>query len=812
MNIIAEKTESYVPQIPEKVYEEIYSKADIAYLLLDCEGNIVSSNVTAQEKIGYEREELIGKKFLSLIDERDRRRVEEIFLKCVEKGYVRDEEAAIISREKTRIWVKINGLSLNEGQEQRFVRFFIKDVSDLVAEKKQKKLHILFTNLFSGRPISEKLLQKTVVEIEQALGSICTGYVLKKKGRDNILLWTKNDGTDGSQQKFKKWSFEIWNRLFNISKAKKAGELTSFGGVIIRSLSDFMAKVQSEKESDLIVFLAEYETVVLIPVIISESTYGFLILIYSEETRCNKKDIEFLESVLSIFRRKDDRDVNSKPIFNEKASALMNLPIVGVICVQNGKIKYVNSWIERFLESKQNEIVGKSLLEFVSPDSHKILQEISKEADPGSRKTSQEIVVITGNGKQKYVECALNKMGLNGDIIEFWYWVDRCESHNLQNQLIQARKMETLGMLAGGIVHDFNNLLASIIGYSSLLREEIGEDSPHYEDIKQINAISEKAVELTSRLMAHTQGDSYIIDNLDVNQLIKEVAGILSRTLNKNISIKAELNPDLAKIKADASQIQQVILQIALNSRDAMPDGGKIVFKTDNIVFKEDNPYRNKGVKPGKYIQIIISDTGKGMSWQVKEKIFDPSFTTKGTPSVARGTGLSVVKDIIEKHNGFVSVFSEKLKGTVFKIYLPANEEQKLESTSIASKKLSTGEEKILLVDDEEVLRETARKMLTRYGYKVISAESGPEAISIYKKYNDKIDLIILDTFMPGMRIDKILKWIKKLNPQAKVIVAAERGERNNFEDEIGDKLSGVVLKPFQVRPLLEKVRSVLNA
>ena len=179
-------------------------------------------------------------------------------------------------------------------------------------------------------------------------------------------------------------------------------------------------------------------------------------------------------------------------------------------------------------------------------------------------------------------------------------------------------------MLAGGIVHDFNNLLACILGYTSLLSEEISKDSPYYDDIQQILRTSEKATELTSRLLAYAQGTSYIVEALDVNQLIKEIAAILSRTLDKNITIRAELNPQLSYIKADASQIQQAILQVALNARDAMPNGGKLFFQTRDVFLGENNAWLRFGGKPGRYVQVAISDTGLGMDAQVKERIFEP--------------------------------------------------------------------------------------------------------------------------------------------------------------------------------------------
>jgi CheY-like chemotaxis protein len=346
------------------------------------------------------------------------------------------------------------------------------------------------------------------------------------------------------------------------------------------------------------------------------------------------------------------------------------------------------------------------------------------------------------------------------------------------------------------------------------LSEDIPKNSPFYNDVQQIIRTSEKATELTSRLLAYAQEGSKQMHQLDINQLIKEVAGILSRTLDKSVTIRAELNSELASVVGDPGQIQHAILEVTLNARDALSNGGKIVFQTGHIELNENTAQMHSEAKPGKYVQLTISDSGVGMSSEVKEQIFEPYFTTKKEEDPSRGLGLSMVQEIIEKHGGFISVFSEKNKGTVFKIHLPACEKPMKSSRKAPTQdaKPTLGKETILLVANENVLKQTARKMLTRYGYKVICADSGTEAIAIYKKYTKRVNLVILDLIMTGMETSKILTWLKKLNPKVKIIAAAGLGEKELFDKSVRANLSAVIQKPYQVRPLLQQVRNVLNA
>ena len=815
MDLISNKTDTYNFNIPEKIYQELYSKADILYFLLDSDYQIISFNVTAQEKLGYEKKELLGKKFLSLFCEENQPFAKKMLDTCFERGYVKDIESAMQSNEGRSLWVRMNGLTVSDEGTPSLIRIYMKDISDIIKISKQKDLSLRIVKRIQNGINSESSVKDLLCEIQNVIKSDGIGLSIRNQEGQSLRIGHCShvgEQSDESIENFWKWPIETWKWLMAACSGTEACHISEAGTFWTGSLSDLILEVRVKKEKDYLVSLEDFESLVVIPIRNVNLEMGYLVLAHGDSEKWSKEDIAFFEEIAPLFSSLGIKEPPSTFTIDEKTLSLLNVPIVGILLVKNGIIQFANSYVEKFLGLPQNEIRGKALVDFFDTKYHDtVLAMLQNPTLTEESKVRCEAAVCIKGGKVKHIECACTPLSLNGSSMSLWYWIDKEDRRQFKDRLLQARKMESLGMLAGGIVHDFNNLLACILGYSSLLSEEIPKESAYYEDIQQITVTSEKASELTSRLLAYAQGGSYVVNALDLNQLIKEIAGILSRTFDKNITIRAELDPKLVPIKADASQIQQALLQVVLNARDAMPNGGRILFQTQNISLGENNAWLRLGGKPGNYAQITISDTGSGMSGEVKENLFNPNYAAKNR-DVGKGLGLTMVQDIVKNHGGFISVFSERDKGTVFKIHLPAGETTVPRSQPSTKGKPPLGKETILLVDDEKVLRETARKMLTRYGYKVISADSGAEAIAIYKKYINRIDLIIMDLVMPGMEINKVFHWLKKLNPKVKIIAASGLGEKSTVEYEFHESMAGYIEKPFQVRPLLRKVRSVLNA
>ena len=333
------------------------------------------------------------------------------------------------------------------------------------------------------------------------------------------------------------------------------------------------------------------------------------------------------------------------------------------------------------------------------------------------------------------------------------------EKRRLTDQLQQAQKMEALGTLAGGIAHDFNNLLMGIQGRTSLMLITTDPSQPSFEHLKGVEEYVEIAASLTKQLLGFARGGKYEVKPTSLNELVEKSAHLFGRT-KKEITIHNKFQDDLWTVEVDKNQIEQVLLNMFVNAWQAMPDGGPLYLQTENTLLQTMD-VRPFGLLPGKYVKLSVTDTGVGMDETVKERIFEPFFTTKGR---GRGTGLGLASayGIIKNHGGIIRVYSEKKQGTTFSIFLPASEKEP-EGEIETGRELSRGEGTILLVDDEEMILEVGKKLLDKLGYASLTASSGEEALEVYRKRTNEIDLVILDMIMPGMSGDETYDELRRV-------------------------------------------------
>ncbi|MEK7850611.1 MAG: ATP-binding protein, partial [Deltaproteobacteria bacterium] len=322
------------------------------------------------------------------------------------------------------------------------------------------------------------------------------------------------------------------------------------------------------------------------------------------------------------------------------------------------------------------------------------------------------------------------------------------ELDKMEAQLRQAQKIEAIGQLAGGVAHDFNNLMTVIQGNTDLALMKIGEDEPVYRNLREIGRVTAKAAALTRQLLTFSRRQPVSKEILNINKAVLEMSRMLQRLIGEHISLSTELAPDLWNTEADPGQVEQLMMNLLVNARDAMPNGGKLLIKTENIYVDEVYCRIYGEGRPGKFVQISVEDTGTGMDAETSARIFEPFFTTKG---VGKGTGLglSVVYGIVKGHDGWINVYSEPGNGSNFRIYLPAASggiEEKGEETK--SVEIHGGNERILLVEDEKDVRELALLILERQGYKVFVASTFDEAVSIFKEEGEKLDLLLSDMML----------------------------------------------------------------
>ena len=381
------------------------------------------------------------------------------------------------------------------------------------------------------------------------------------------------------------------------------------------------------------------------------------------------------------------------------------------------------------------------------------------------------------------------------------------EKKRLEAQLQQAQRMESIGTLAGGIAHNFNNILMGIIGNVSLVLDEIDTNHPNYITLKNIEEQVKSGSKLTHQLLGYARKGRYVVKPLNLNHLVKDTSDTFGIT-KKEIRVHQDLVEDLLAIKVDQGQIEQVLLNLYVNAADAMAGGGDLYLKTMNVTDKDmtDKLYEPK---PGNYVLLTIRDTGVGMDKETMARIFEPFFSTKG---FAEGTGLGLASayGTIKGHGGYIDVSSEKDNGTTFSIYLPATEE-KVKGKKEQSGELKKGHGRILFVDDEDMVLNVGEKMLIKMGYDVLSSNNGQKALDLYKENQGKIDLVLLDMVMPDMGGGETYDKLKKNNPKVKVLLASGYSIEGQATEIMNRGCNGFIQKPFNMVDLSQKIRAVLD-
>ncbi len=392
-------------------------------------------------------------------------------------------------------------------------------------------------------------------------------------------------------------------------------------------------------------------------------------------------------------------------------------------------------------------------------------------------------------------------IGMRGVII------DMSGKKRLESQLIQAQKMEAIGTLAGGIAHDFNNIMMGIQGRTSLMLLDVPTGHPHYEHLTSIQDYVKSAAELTKQLLGFARGGKYQVKPTDIKRLVVDTAGLFGRT-KKEIRIHHKHPEDIWTVVVDQTQIEQVLLNLYVNAWQAMPGGGELYLQIENVNLSEDQ-VEPCDAKPGRYVEITVTDTGIGMDEKTQRRIFDPFFTTK---DMARGTGLGLASayGIMRSHNGFIKVSSAYGKGSTFQIYLPASD-QKIQSEMGERQEIFKGRETLLIVDDEWMIVDIGKKMLERLGYEVLTALSGKEAIDVYQRLRQRIQLVVLDLVMPEMGGRQVFERLKEINPKLKVLLASGYSLEGEAKEMMARGCDGFIQKPFNMHKLSRKLRSILE-
>lgn len=496
-----------------------------------------------------------------------------------------------------------------------------------------------------------------------------------------------------------------------------------------------------------------------------------------------------------------DSEMRYRAFFESTGTAM-------VIIEEDGIISLVNAEFEKMFGYSRVEVAGRrKWTTFFAPEEGERMREYNsrRRENPQEEPGHYEFRIFAKDGGSKDVFITLSSVP--GTTKSIGSLIDISDRKRLEEEFRQSQKMEAIGTLAGGIAHDFNNLLMGIQGYASLMLLKLESHHPHFEQLKTIEEYVQSGANLTRQLLAFARGGKYEVKPANLNEIVEKTSTLFGRT-KKEIRIETKFEPALWTVDVDRGQMEQVLLNLYVNAWHAMPGGGDLYLETANIrLFGSSGEAFD--ASPGEYVRISVKDTGVGMDEKTKSRVFEPFFTTR---EMGRGTGLGLatVYGIVQGHGGIITVESEKGKGTAFHICLPASHRE-VSSVAPIREVLEQGSETILLVDDEEGIISVSKALLVHLGYHVLAANSGQEALEIYRKEGEAIDLVILDMIMPGMSGGETFNLLKEMNPEIRVILSSGYSLDGMASQIMEHGCRSFLQKPFTLSSLSQKIREALR-
>jgi len=597
-------------------------------------------------------------------------------------------------------------------------------------------------------------------------------------------------------------------------------KLRRYETILIPRVADLPPEANAEKE---ILQAQAIRSITVVPVVFGTTLAGFMGFDSARAERdWMEEDVDALRLVGDIFANalEHQREEYSLSRQTTLLSTLLNsIPDIVFFKDRQGVYLGCNPPFAELVGQSRNDIIGKTDCDLFDREIADSFRSYDCIVMQENRVQHNEEEVVYPDGRRKQIDTlkaqlimqdgqSIGLLGISRDITDR----KRAEEEKeiLQDHLRQAQKMESVGRLAGGVAHDYNNISSVIIGYSELAMEQVEEGSPLHEDLMEIFTAAKRSTDITQQLLAFARKQTVAPKVLDLNYTIGDLLKMLQRLIGEDINLVWIPGVEVRPIKMDPSQINQIMANLCVNARDAIADVGRVTVETKNIDLDEDDFFDHEGPVPGEYIQLSVSDDGCGMTPETRDNIFEPFFTTKDTKGT--GLGLSTVYGIVKQNNGFITVYSETEKGTTFRIYLPiyVGQTVKAHSEKTIELPLSRGETVLLVEDDGSILR-IVKRILEKLGYAVLFAISPEEAISLASEHADEINLLITDVVMPKMNGRELSERLQSLYPNLKTLFMS--GYTADIIAKRGILESGFsfIAKPFSKKDLAFKVREVLD-
>jgi two-component system, cell cycle sensor histidine kinase and response regulator CckA len=798
----------------KNLFDFILEKISEGVLILDFQGKIIYANSATLSFCDDSEKSLIGTDFAHMFSIDDRPLLIELMKTAKDEPEALAEEYPLRLNEHI---VRVRFLSSGKKDDNSIV--IINDVTaqhstqeELKLRDRELSLHHKATQMFNSSLKLDQVFITVLEEVRRLMDVMGCSIWIIEEGTEELVC-KQATGTYGK-------ALVGWRLA--------SGE--GLAGWVARHGESLITPETSEderhyKEVDLLIG-RDMRSILSVPLRVKGDVIGVLQVVDSQTKRFNKKHLVLLEPLagsaaiaienarlyekaqqeISIRKQAEEALRESE---NKYRTVLEANPDSVIVYDKAGRVTYLNPTFTNIFGWTLEECLGKRMDMFIPEKDRFQTHEMVKKLLAGENLLAIETHQNTTSGDVIPVSISSAifydiEDQPAGSVVNLR---DIREQKKMEAQIYQAQKMEAIGTLAGGIAHDYNNLLMGILGNTSLMAFDLNSDHPHYERLKNIEKYVQSGADLTKQLLGLAKGGKYEVKPIDINDVMRESSEMFNRT-KKEIKIHSDYQEDLWRVEADTSQIEQVLLNLYLNASQAMPGGGELHLQTENVTL-DDSYTRYFSLKGGNYIKISVTDTGTGMDDSIKKRIFDPFFTTK---EISRGTGLGLASayGIIKNHGGMINVYSLIGKGSTFNIFLPASAKE-VKKDLLMNQKALKGTGTILLVDDEDMIIDVGSQILTSLGYMPLLAKSGKEAVDIYQKNRDRILMVILDMIMPGMGGGETYDRLRKIDPEIRVLLSSGYSIDGQASEIIDRGCNGFIQKPFNVIQLSRKIREVLG-